>query len=134
MITPEQNKQMETEQDPLTKKVIGCAIEVHRVLGPGLLESAYEQCLAHELALNNIPFRLQVPVPIEYKGIRLDCGFRIDILVDERLILELKSVDQIINVHEAQILTYLKLASIKTGLLINFNVRMLKNGIRRFVL
>ena len=118
----------------MTKKVIGCAIEVHRVLGPGLLESAYEQCLAHELALNNIPFRLQVPVPIEYKGIRLDCGFRIDILVDERLILELKSVDQIINVHEAQILTYLKLASIKTGLLINFNVRMLKNGIRRFVL
>lgn len=124
---------MEQQQsDPLTGAVIGCAIEVHRTLGPGLLESTYEQCLARELDLQHIPFRLQVPLAVEYKGIRLDCGYRIDLLVADSLLLELKSVEQLTNIHQAQILTYLKLARIRTGLLINFNVEKLKDGIKRF--
>ncbi len=120
--------------DDLSNKVIGCAIEVHRELGPGLLESTYEHCLAHELSLNNIDFRLQHPLPVVYKGVHLDCGYRIDLLIDERLIVELKSVAQIKGIHEAQLLTYMKLAGIKTGLLVNFNEKLLKNGIKRFVL
>ena len=122
------------EQDPLTAKVIGCAIEVHRTLGPGLLESTYEQCLARELHLNQIPFKLQVSLPVEYKDVRLDCGYRIDILVDEKLILELKVVESLKAIHEAQQLTYMKLSRIDTGLLINFNVRKLVDGIKRFKL
>ena len=120
--------------DELSNQVIGCAIEVHRELGPGLLESTYEQCLAHELALNGIGFKVQHPQPVEYKGIRLDCGYRIDLLVEDRLLIELKSVDTIKGIHEAQLLTYMKLADIRTGLLMNFNVRKLKDGIKRFVL
>ena len=120
--------------DDLSNRVIGCAIEVHRELGPGLLESTYEQCLAHELKLNDIAFKLQHPQPVEYKGIRLDCGYRIDLLVECVLILELKSVDQVTGIHEAQLLTYMKLAGVKTGLLINFNVKRVKDGITRFVL
>lgn len=120
--------------DELSNRVIGCALEVHRELGPGLLESTYEQCLAHELKLNAITFRLQLPQTVEYKGIRLDCGYRIDVIVEEALILELKSVEELKSIHEAQLLTYMKLAGIKTGLLINFNVTKLKNGIKRFVL
>jgi len=122
------------EQDPLTAKVIGCAIEVHRTLGPGLLESTYEQCLARELHLNQIPFKLQVSLPVEYKDVRLDCGYRIDILVDEKLILELKAVESLKAIHEAQLLTYMKLSRINTGLLINFNVRKQVDGIKRFKL
>ncbi|MCO8120140.1 GxxExxY protein [Stieleria sp. TO1_6] len=122
------------EFDDLSHRVIGCAIEVHRELGPGLLESAYEQCLAHELARNVIPFKLQYPQPVEYKGIQLDCGYRIDLLIDDRLIFELKSVDKLTGIHEAQLLTYMKLSSVKTGLLINFNVTKLKDGIKRIVL
>jgi GxxExxY protein len=122
------------EKDPLTGKVIGCAIEVHRVLGPGLLESTYEQCLAHELQLNGIAFCLQHPIPVDYKGIRLDCGYRVDVLVEQQLIVELKSVEEVKSIHKAQLLTYMKLANIRTGLLINFNVRVLKEGIERFVL
>ena len=122
------------EFDDLSHRVIGCAIEVHRELGPGLLESAYEQCLAHELARNGIPFKLQYPQPVEYKGIQLDCGYRIDLLVDEQLILELKSADKLTGIHEAQLLTYMRLSSVKAGLLINFNVTKLKDGIKRFVL
>jgi GxxExxY protein len=122
------------ERDPLTEKVIGCAIEVHRILGPGLLESAYEQCLARELALQGIGFGLQVPVPVIYKGTRLDCGYRIDVLVEKQLILELKSVESISGIHKAQILSYMKLAEIHTGLLMNFNVELMKNGISRFKL
>ncbi len=122
------------EKDPLTGKVIGCAIEVHRALGPGLLESAYQQCLAHELALNRISFRAEYPVPVEYKGIRLDCGYRIDLLVEDRVILELKSVDEITGIHRAQLLTYMKMTGIQTGLLINFNVCKLVDGIERFKL
>jgi GxxExxY protein len=120
--------------DELSNKIIGCAIEVHRELGPGLLESTYEQCLAYELSQAKIPFKLQVELPVDYKQIRLDCGYRIDLLADDRLIVELKSVDQLLAIHEAQVLTYMKLAGIKVGLLINFNVAVLKNGVRRFVI
>lgn len=128
------------ERDPFTRKIIGCAIEVHRTLGPGLLESTYQQCLARELAINNIKFSLEHPLPVEYKNILLDCGYRIDILVESEdvpsrlLILELKSVEEIQGIHRAQLLTYMKLSKISTGLLINFNVKKLKDGIERFKL
>ena len=120
--------------DELSNRVIGCALEVHRELGPGLLESTYEQCLAHEFKLNGIRFRLQHPLKVEYKGMHLDCGYRVDLLIDDKLIIELKSVEQIKGIHEAQLLTYMKLAGVKTGLLMNFNVMRLKSGIKRFVL
>jgi len=119
-------------RDPVTEKVIGCAIEVHRALGPGLLESAYEQCMARELSLHSIRFRLQVPVPVQYKGIDLECGYRIDLLIDDQVLVELKSVDRLSAIHDAQLLTYMKLARIATGLLINFNSMRLIGGIRRF--
>ena len=122
------------EFDELSNRVIGCSIDVHRELGPGLLESAYEQCLAHELNCRGITFQLQHPQPVQYKDIRLDCGYRIDILVEGELIVELKSVDEIKGIHQAQLLTYMKLAGVKVGLLINFNVSRLKDGIKRFVL
>jgi GxxExxY protein len=122
------------EFDALSNRVIGCAIEVHRHLGPGLLESAYAQCLAHEFTINGIQFVLEKSLPIEYKGIKLDCGYRIDLLVENELIIELKSVEEILGLHEAQLLTYMKLAKIPIGLLINFNVERLKDGLRRFVL
>jgi GxxExxY protein len=122
------------EFDELSNRVLGCAIEVHRELGPGLLESTYEQCLAYELTQAKIPFKLQVELPVEYKRMRLDCGYRIDLLADDRLIVELKSVDQLLKIHEAQVLTYMKLTTVSVGLLINFNVDVLKRGVRRFVL
>ncbi len=122
------------EFDNLSNKVIGCAIEVHRFLGPGLLESTYEQCLAHEFKLKGIEFKLQHSLPVVYKDIRLDCGYRVDLLVEDDLILELKSVEEIKGIHEAQLLTYMKLTNIDKGLLINFNVKRLKNGIKRYVL
>jgi GxxExxY protein len=120
--------------DELSNKVLGCAIEVHRELGPGLLESTYEQCLAYELNRAKIPFQLQVALPVDYKQIRLDCGYRIDLFVDNSLIVEVKSIDQLLKIHEAQILTYMKLTKVRVGLLINFNVQLLKKGVRRFVL
>lgn len=120
--------------DELSNRVIGCALEVHRHLGPGLLESAYRQCLARELGAAGVPFRMEWPVPVDYKGLKIDCGYRADIVVGDSLIVELKSVDAINGLHEAQLLTYMKLAGFRTGLLINFNVRLLKEGIRRFVL
>ena len=122
------------EFDELSNKVIGCAIEVHRNLGPGLLESTYEQCLAHELKIEGMPFKLQYPLPVEYKGIKLDCGYRIDLLVANSLIVELKSVENVLPIHQAQLLTYMKLSGIKIGLLMNFNVKYMKNGIKRMVL
>ena len=122
------------EFDDLSRRVIACAIEVHRELGPGLLESTYEQCLAHELALNGISFQFQTPQPVQYKGILLDCGYRLDLFVEKELIVELKCVEEVKGIHEAQLLTYMKLARVKTGLLINFNVTRLKDGIKRFVL
>ena len=120
--------------DLLSNRVIGCVIEVHRTLGPGLLESAYEQCLAYELTQAGIGFTLQHPVPVRYKDVQLDCGYRIDVLVENALILELKSVDELAKIHEAQLLTYMKLSGIRTGLLINFNAVLVKSGIKRFVL
>jgi GxxExxY protein len=122
------------EFDDLSKRLIGCAIEVHKALGPGLLESAYEQCLAHELTLTGLIFEIQKPLPIQYKGIKLDCGYRLDFVIENQLVVELKSVQQLQKIHEAQILTYMKLAELNTGLLINFNELRLKNGIKRFVL
>ncbi|MHC4290495.1 MAG: GxxExxY protein [Planctomycetota bacterium] len=118
----------------LANRVIGCAIEVHKALGPGLLESAYQQCLCHELHLNDIVFHKEKPLPIHYKGCQLDCGYRIDVLVEDKIILELKSVEQLNRVHEAQILSYMKLLGLKHGFLINFNVPVLKNGLKSFVL
>ena len=120
--------------DELSRQVIGCALEVHRELGPGLLESAYEQCLAHELTLKGILFERHKAMPVEYKGVQIDCGYRLDLLVDGKIILEIKAVAAIEPIHEAQILTYMKLAKVRTGLLINFNVPLLRHGIQRFVL
>ena len=120
--------------DELSKRIIGCAIEVHRNLGPGLLESTYEQCLAHELKCAEIPFKLQHPLPVHYNGVKLDCGYRVDLFVDNKIIVELKSVDKVLPIHQAQLLTYMKLAETKIGLLMNFNVRFMKNGIKRMVL
>lgn len=123
-----------TERDPISATVIGAAIEVHRVLGPGLLESAYEECLCHELSLRGIAFERQLALPVDYKGVRLDCGYRLDIVLPGRLIVELKAVEQLAPIHDAQLLTYLKLSGIRTGLLLNFNVPLLRDGIRRLVL
>jgi len=121
-------------RDPLTNRVIGLAIGVHRELGPGLLESAYEECLCFELKQSGIVFGPQVPLPIVYKGTRLDCGYRLDIVVQGELIVEIKSVDHLLPIHEAQLLTYLRLGRQKVGLLMNFNNVVLKDGIRRLVL
>ena len=117
----------------LSNKVIGAAIEVHRNLGPGLLEKTYQQCLAHELVLNNISFNIEWPLPVEYKGMMLDCGYRVDLLIEGEIILELKAVDELLGIHEAQLLTYMKLAEIDQGFLINFNVKKLKHGLKSFV-
>jgi GxxExxY protein len=117
----------------LTGEVIGAAIEVHKTLGPGLLESAYEECLCFELNKKQIQFERQKPLPVEYKEVKLDCGYRLDLLIPNKLIVELKACDTLLPVHQAQLLTYLKLTGIKTGLLINFNVPILKEGIKRLV-
>jgi GxxExxY protein len=122
------------ENDLLTEKIIGFAIEVHRQLGPGLLESAYEECLCYELTQSRLNFRRQVPLPVIYKTIRLDCGYRIDVVIEEQVILELKTVERLMPIHEAQILTYLKLSGLHTGLLLNFNCAVLKDGMRRIML
>jgi len=122
-----------TDND-LTREIIGAAIEVHKQLGPGLLESAYEECLAHELQLRNLKVERQKPVPVVYKRVKLECGYRIDILVENRVVVELKSIEGFAPVHEAIVLTYLRLSDHKLGLLINFNVTVLKDGVRRFIL
>jgi GxxExxY protein len=118
----------------LTRAIIGAAIEVHQVLGPGLLESAYQACICRELSLRRIPFRCEVELPVEYKGSRLDCGYRIDLVVDDRVLVELKSVERFSTIHESQLLSYLRLSKIRVGLLINFNVPVLRRGIVRRVL
>ncbi len=128
------HRDTEAQRNALTEVVIGAAIEVHRHLGAGLLESAYEECLCFELAEKRIAFQRQVALPVNYKGLNLDINYRIDLLVDGCLILELKSVDSLLPVHEAQLLTYMKLAKLDTGLLINFNVPVLKNGLKRMKL
>jgi GxxExxY protein len=127
-------KKIMDEINQLTYNVIGCAYKVHSALGPGLLESTYEACLAYELIDSGYKVETQKALPVVYNEVKLDAGYRIDILVDDRLIIELKSVEAINDVHIAQILTYLKLSGIKVGLLINFNVKNLKEGIRRFVM
>ena len=125
---------IELVEAELTREIIGAAICVHRELGPGLLESAYQVSMCHELALRRIPFRSQVELPVEYKGVRLDCGYRVDIVVDNRVIVELKSVEGLSTIHQSQLLTYLRLSRIRGGLLINFNVPVLRKGILRRVL
>jgi GxxExxY protein len=120
-------------ENPLSKKIIGAAIEVHKQLGPGLLESAYETCLAYEFEQRQIPFERQKPLPVVYKGINLDCGYRLDFFVDNLVIVELKAVEKLHPIHEAQVITYLKLSNRKLGLLLNFNVSLMKHGIQRVV-
>ena len=122
------------ERDELTFEIIGAAIEVHRAIGPGLLESAYEECLCKELSLRQIPFERQKPLPVEYKSLELDCGYRLDLLVADTVVVEVKAVESLLRIHEAQVLTYLKLGKWELGLLINFNVEVLRDGIRRIIL
>jgi GxxExxY protein len=121
------------EINDVSSQVIGAAIEVHKTLGPGLLESVYEECLCRELELRKIPFERQKDLPIDYKGVKLNAGYRLDLLVDDQLIVELKSCDSLLPIYEAQLLTYLRLTGFKLGLLINFNIPLLKDGIKRIV-
>jgi GxxExxY protein len=118
----------------LTGEVIAAAIDVHRELGPGLLESAYQACMCHELARRHLDFRSEVALPVEYKGIHLDCGYRMDLIVGGKVAIELKAIEKILPIHQAQFLTYLRLSGMRVGLLINFNVRMLRQGILRRVI
>lgn len=120
--------------EQLTEQIIGAAIEVHRNLGPGLLESIYESCLAHELTLRGVEFARQLSMPVNYKGHELGIGFRLDLLVDKRVIVELKLIDRLLPIHEAQLMTYMKLSNVRIGLLLNFNVKVLKDGLIRRVL
>jgi GxxExxY protein len=120
--------------EDITKVIIGCAIDVHKELGPGLLESAYEECLYYELQKAGLIVEKQKAIPVVYKEIKLDCGYRADLIVENKIVIELKTVDEFNPVHEAQILTYLKFADKKLGLLINFNVLRLKDGIKRYIL
>src|SRR5881394_3834534 len=135
LVTTERTEFTETRKglNELTEIVIGCAMDVHRALGPGLLESTYEMCLCRELSIRGIPFERQVPIPVEYKGVKLDCGYRADIVVDETILIEIKAIDSMLSIHDAQLLSYLKLGGWKIGLLINFSVELLKNGLRRGV-
>ena len=136
LITTEAQRHREIEdgKDPRTSPIIGAAIEAHRNLGPGLLESAYEECLCHELHLRGLDCKRQVPLPLLYKGLKLDCGYKIDLIVQDEVLLELKAVERLLPIHEAQLLTYLKLTGKRVGLLINFNVPLLTQGIIRRVL
>jgi len=126
-------KTTKEESDRLSHEILGAALEVHRTIGPGLLESAYEQCLAYELAQRGLIFEKQKQLPLHYKNVHLDCGYRLDFLVEGLVVVELKAVDQLLPIHEAQILTYLRMSSLWLGLLLNFNVRAFKLGIRRLV-
>ena len=117
----------------LSSRIIGAAIEVHKTLGPGLLESSYEECLCHELVLKGLKYDRQVNLPVHYKDKKLDCGYRVDVIVERSLILELKAVDAILPIHKAQLLTYLKLSNIQLGLLLNFNIPLMRDGVHRIV-
>lgn len=132
--SPRSHEEHEGKFEELSNRVLGCALEVHRTLGPGLLESSYEQALAYELEQAGIEFQRQLELPVRYKGLTLEGHYRVDLLIDGQLIIELKAVDKLSEIHSAQILTYMKLAGIKVGLLINFNQNLLKDGIKRFVL
>jgi GxxExxY protein len=129
-----EDAELGTEINQLTENVIGACIEVHRSLGPGLLESSYELCLCRELSLRGIPFERQKAIPIEYKGVKLDCGYRADLLVAGRVLIELKAIESLLPIHETQLLSYLRIGGWPVGLIINFNVQLLKHGIRRRVL
>lgn len=120
--------------EELTERILGAAIEVHKILGPGLMESAYEECLCHELNLRGLRFERQMMVPVSYKGVNLDCGYKLDLLIEDTVILELKCADRITSVHEAQLLTYMKLLTKPVGFIINFNVPVMRAGIVRKVL
>jgi GxxExxY protein len=122
------------EINDLTETIIGAAIEVHKALGPGLLESAYLRCLCHEIGLRGLSYQIEKALPVIYKGVSLDCGYRLDLIVENLVVVEVKAIETILQVHEAQLVTYLRLGGWKVGLLINFNVPVLKNGIRRRVL
>ncbi|MGO9403524.1 MAG: GxxExxY protein [Terriglobales bacterium] len=130
----QRHRENEEQRDPRTSAIIEAAIEVHRHLGPGLLESAYEECLCHELHLCGLAFERQVDLPVSYKGLKLDCGYRIDLIVNQEIVLELKAIERILPVHQAQLLTYMKLSGMSVGLLINFNAPLLSQGIIRRVL
>ena len=121
------------KENEVSEKIIVLAIEMHKILGPGLLESTYEECFCRELSLSKLFFERQIPLPVEYKGARLDCGYRLDLVVENCVIVELKSIEALLPIHQAQLLTYLKLTGMKLGLLINFNVPILKDGIKRVV-
>lgn len=125
---------MATPINEISQAIIGAAIEVHRALGPGLLESVYEECLSREFALRSIPFERQKPLLVDYKGAKLDCGYRLDFLVAGKVVVEVKAVETLIPIHQAQVLTYMKLGSWKLGLLINFHVPLLRDGVKRLVL
>lgn len=127
-----ENAEPTEEENSLTGKIIGAAIDVHRILGPGLLESAYEACLVYELRLRRLKIESQKAIPVFYKDVMLDCGYRVDLLVEDQVIVEIKSVAGMTAIHEAQLLSYLKLSGCKYGLLINFNMKLLREGIRRF--
>ncbi|MFN0134852.1 MAG: GxxExxY protein [Phycisphaerae bacterium] len=133
-MNPIQTNQPEAPRDPLTAAVIGAAIEVHKVLGPGLLESAYETCLCHELSLRSVSFERQVALPVPYKGLKLDAAYRLDLVVERALIVELKAVERIEEIHKAQLLTYMRLSGLRKGLILNFYVPYLRDGIVRMVL
>jgi GxxExxY protein len=129
----ENTESTERSVNGLTEKIIGAAIEVHRILGPGLLESAYEECLAQEMLLQGLKFKRQQPLPVTFKDLHLECAYRLDFVVEGRVILELKAVERILQVHEAQLLTYLRLSGLKWGLILNFHASVLKHGIRRMI-
>lgn len=130
MFEPKEEQQF---LDRITEKIIGCAIEVHKGLGPGLLESAYEECLCYELERSGLKFERQVPLPVIYKGVKLDCSYRMDVVVENSVVIEIKAVENLIPVHDAQLLSYLKLYNKKVGLLMNFHVPILKKGLKRIV-
>ena len=119
------------DENVVGERILGCALEVHRALGPGLLENAYETCLSFELSRANIEHKRQLPLPISYKGTRIDLGYRLDLLVADLVVVEVKAVDQLADIHRAQLLSYLKLGGYRLGYLLNFNVKLFKNGIRR---
>jgi GxxExxY protein len=137
MTTEAQRQKEESRTDPrdgLTERVIGLAIEVHRGLGPGLLESAYEECLCYELKTAGIAFTRQVALPVTYKAVKLECGYRMDLVVERRLVIEMKTVERLLPIHDAQLLTYLKLSGMPTGLVLNFHAAVLRDGIKRLVI
>jgi len=122
------------DENELSNKIIGAALEVHKTLGPGLMESAYQACLCQELRIQGLKIEKEKDLPVEYKGFKLDCGYRMDIVVEDKVIVEVKALEKVLPIHEAQLLTYLKLTGLKLGLLINFNTPRLKDGIKRLVL